>query len=185
MCSSDLRPDNIMIDSMGVVKIIDFGSVRVAGVVEIASPIEQQAILGTALYTAPEYFLGEVGSKKTDLFALGVICYQMLSGRLPYGAKLARSHTRAAQRKLKYESVVDENSGIPSWVDDTVKKSVHLNPDKRYELLSEFVHDLRRPNKAFLSKTRPPLIERNPVAFWQGTSLVLAIVVITLLVRPG
>lgn len=186
MFHQDLRPDNIMIDSMGVVKIIDFGSVRVAGVVEIASPIEQQTILGTALYTAPEYFLGEVGSKNTDLFALGVICYQMLSGRLPYGTKLARSHTRAAQRKLKYESVIDENSVIPSWVDDAVRKSVHLNPDKRYELLSEFVHDLRRPNKAFLSKTRPPLIERNPVAFWQGVSLILVIIIIALLVGyPG
>ncbi|VAW85836.1 Serine/threonine protein kinase [hydrothermal vent metagenome] len=182
MFHQDLRPDNIMIDSMGVVKIIDFGSVRVAGVMEIASPIEQQTILGTALYTAPEYFLGEVGSKNTDLFSLGVICYQMLSGHHPYGTQVARSHSKAAQRKLKYRSILDENREIPAWIDEAIRKAVHLNPDKRYELLSEFVHDLRRPNKAFLSKTRPPLIERNPVAFWQCVSLILAIIIIVLLV---
>lgn len=75
----DLCPDNIMIDETGSVKIIDFGSVRVAGLSEITSPMTQQNILGTAQYGAPEYFLGEVGSKHADMFSLGIICYQMLS----------------------------------------------------------------------------------------------------------
>ncbi len=181
MFHQDLRPDNIMIDKMGVVKIIDFGSVRVAGLREVTSPIEQQNILGTALYTAPEYFLGEVGSERSDLFSLGVICYQMFSGGHPYGTKVANSRTKAAQRKLKYCSVLDENREIPAWIDEAIKKAVHPDPNKRYDTLSEFVYDIRHPSKAFLSKTRAPLMERNPVAFWQGISFILAIIIVILL----
>ena len=49
-------------------------------------------------YTAPEYFLGESGTPRSDLFSLGVIAYQMLSGRLPYDAEVPKARTRAAQR---------------------------------------------------------------------------------------
>jgi len=181
MLHQDLRPDNIMIDETGAVKIIDFGSVRVAGIMEIASPIKHQNILGTALYAAPEYFLGQVGSKHSDMFSLGVICYQMLSGRHPYGTQVAKSHTRTAQQRLKYHSVLDDESEVPAWIDEAIKKSVHPDPHKRYDTLSEFIFDLRHPNKTFINKTRPPLMKRNPVAFWQSISFILAIIVIVLL----
>ncbi len=183
MYHQDLRPENIMIDETGTVKIIDFGSVRVAGLMEVVSPMEQQNILGTALYTAPECFLGEVGTVKSDMFSLGVICYQMLSGKLPYGTRVPSSNTRAAQRRLRYLSMFDEDREIPAWIDEAVKKAVHPDPRKRYEAISEFVFDLRHPNKTFLSKTRPPLMERHPVVFWKGVSLILAITVIILLTR--
>ena len=183
MFHQDLRPDNVMIDETGTVKIIDFGSVRVAGLMEVAMPIDQDNLLGTAQYTAPECFLGEAGSKQADLFSLGVICYQMLSGRLPYGTQVAKSRTRAAQRRLKYRSVLAEDREIPAWVDEAIKKAVHPDPNKRYDALSEFTCDLRRPGRGFVNRTRPPLMERNPVAFWQGVSLILAIVIVLLLAR--
>jgi len=182
MLHQDLRPDNIMIDHTGTVKIIDFGSVQVAGLTEVASPIEQQNILGTALYSAPEYFLGETGSTRSDMFSLGVITYQMLTGNHPYGTQVAMSRTKAAQSRLKYRSVVDDERQTPAWIDEAIKKAIHPDPYKRYEELSEFIYDLRHPNKAFLNKTRPPLMQRNPVLFWQCTSLILAIIIIALLV---
>ncbi len=182
MLHQDLRPENIMIDRTGTVKIIDFGSVSVAGVTDVAGPIEQNNILGTAQYTAPEYFLGEGGSSRSDIFSLGVITYQMLSRRLPYGPEVAKCRTKAAQNKLTYDSVLDDDREIPVWIDGVLRKAVHPNPDKRYEELSEYVYDLRHPNKEFLNKTRPPLIERNPVVFWKSISFALAIVVILLLI---
>jgi serine/threonine protein kinase/serine/threonine protein phosphatase PrpC len=181
MIHQDLRPDNIMIDSTGTVKIIDFGSTRVAGLTEIATPLEQNNILGTAQYSAPEYFLGEVGTTRSDMFSLGVIAYQMLSGKLPYGTHVARATTRAAQRKLNYQSVLDDERTIPGWIDEAIRKAVHPDPYKRYEELSEFVFDLRHPNKAFVSKTRPPLIERNPLLFWKIVSFILLLVIILLI----
>ena len=183
MLHQDLRPANIIIDTTGTVKIIDFGSTRVAGISEIATPIAQHELQGTAQYSAPEYFLGESGSPRSDLFALGVITYQMLCGKLPYGAEVAKAKTRAGQNKLVYRSVLSDDRAIPAWIDDVLKKALQPDPFKRYEELSEFTYDLRRPTKAFLNKERPPLLERDPALFWKGVSFVLALVIAWLLVQ--
>jgi serine/threonine protein phosphatase PrpC len=183
MLHQDLRPANVMIDRRGTVKIIDFGSTRVAGVVESSQAAPNAQLLGTMQYTAPEYFLGEPGTSASDQFSLGVIAYQMLSGRLPFGAEVSRSRTRAAQRRLTYRSVLDDEREIPAWIDDVLEKATHPDPAKRYQELSEFVHDLRHPNAAYLRRTRRPLLERNPAAFWKGVSLLLAALVVALLLR--
>jgi serine/threonine protein phosphatase PrpC len=181
MLHQDLRPDNIMIDNTGTVKIIDFGSTRVAGLVDSVAPGGAAEILGTMQYAAPEYFLGEGGSTRSDLYSLGVITYQMLTGRLPYGAQVARIRTRAALKQLAYASALHDQRAIPAWIDGVLRRAVHPNPHKRYEALSEFVHDLRQPNRDFLNKTRPPLIEKNPLLFWKSLALMLAIAVVVLL----
>jgi serine/threonine protein phosphatase PrpC len=180
MLHQDLRPENVMIDKTGTAKIIDFGSTRVASLMEADVPGGHNDILGTAQYSAPEYFVGEGGTTRSDLFSLGVITYQMLTGKLPYGAEVAKCRTRAAQNKLRYDSVLYDDQGIPAWIDGVLRKAVHPDPAKRYGELSEFLYDLRHPNQAFLDKARPALLERNPVAFWRGVSLILAVVVVVL-----
>ncbi|WGS23819.1 MULTISPECIES: bifunctional protein-serine/threonine kinase/phosphatase [unclassified Bradyrhizobium] len=180
MLHQDVRPDNIMIDKTGTVKIIDFGSTRISGVAE-AAPSGTEGILGTQQYTAPEYFLGEGGSARSDLFSLGVITYQMLTGRLPYGAQIARARTRSDFSRLVYAPAAHGGRDIPTWVDRTLERAVHPNPLKRYDSFSEFLFDLRNPNAKYLTTTSTPLIERNPVLFWKSTTLLLALVVILLL----
>ncbi len=177
MIHQDLRPHNVLIDRTGTVKLIDFGSVRVTGLDGVAGDAAGP-ILGTAQYTAPEYFLGEPGTPRSDLYSLGAITYQMLSGRLPYGTRVARSTTRSAQRRLVYDSVLDDERTIPSWVDAAIRKAVHPDPYKRYEEVAEFIEDLRRPNRAFVHKGRAPLLERNPLMFWKGLSLALFLCVV-------
>ncbi len=181
MLHQDLRPENIMIDSTGTVKIIDFGSTKVAGISEISAPAERVNLLGTAQYIAPEYLLGEPGHPCSDLFSLGVISYQMLSGKLPYGVQVAQATTKAAQKKLKYISLVRDERQIPLWVDGALRKATHPDPYKRYRELSEFLFDLRHPNKQFINMTRPPLLERDPVIFWKGVSCVLTVIIVILL----
>jgi len=181
MLHQDLRPNNIMIDRNGTVRLIDFGSVSVAGLAEITGDSGQPEILGTAQYTAPEYFLGEPGTTRSDLFSLGVITYQMLSGRLPYGTQVARTTNRAAQRKLVYRSLLDDDRSLPVWIDQSIRKAVHPSPYKRYDEISEFVHDLRQPNPSYTNKQRAPLLERNPVLFWKGLSSILLLIIVLLL----
>ncbi|GLS90845.1 protein kinase [Psychromonas marina] len=183
MIHQDLRPENIMIDSNGVVKIIDFGSTKVAGLAEISSPLIRQENLGTAQYTAPEYFLGEQGANNADIFSLGVITYQMLTGELPFGAEVAKAKTRAAQKRLQYRSVLDDEREIPAWLDDTLWHALNPNPEQRYHQLSEFLHDLRHPSHDFLNNIRPPLLERDPLLFWKGLSGFLTVIIILLLVK--
>jgi serine/threonine protein phosphatase PrpC/predicted Ser/Thr protein kinase len=178
----DLRPENIMIDKTGTVKIIDFGSARVAGVAEAAVSRGAGGILGAAQYAAPEYFLGEGGTTRSDLFSLGVIAYQMITGRLPYGAAVPRARTRSQQRKLRYRSARDEHRDTPAWIDGALAKAVSVDPRRRYGELSEFVHDLRHPNAEFTAAPRP-ILERNPLLFWKLASLVLSLVVAALLYR--
>ena len=181
MLHQDVRPDNIMIDSTGTVKIIDFGSTRITGVVEAAPSGTRDDILGTQQYTAPEYFMDEPATSRSDLFSLGVVTYQMLTGRLPYGAQVARARTRSDFNRLVYGPASHGGRDIPIWVDRTLERAVHPNPFKRYDSLSEFLFDLRHPNTKYLTTSSTPLIERNPVLFWKCTTLVLALVVVLLL----
>lgn len=181
MLHQDLRPANIMIDKTGTVKIIDLGAVKVEGITELNMLRDEGEILGTMTYSAPEYFLGEVGSARSDLFSLGVIVYQMLSGKLPYGVNVAKATSKKVQNKLKYHSLYRDDSDVPIWIDEALRKALHTNPFKRYQELSEFTYDLRHPNPKFLKKVKPPLLERNPVVFWQGISFMLAVIIVFLL----
>ncbi len=181
MVHQDLRPENIMIDRNGTAKIIDFGATRIAGIADDTSAGLHDDILGTAQYTAPEYFLGESGSARSDIFSLGVIAYQMLTGALPYGAQVAKTRTRAQQRKLRYRSALHEAREVPAWIDGALRKAVHPDPGQRYGELSEFVFDLRQPNKAFTDSSAPPLMERDPLLFWKVLSALLSVAVLALL----
>lgn len=181
MLHQDLRPENIMIDKTGTVKIIDFGSVRVRGVVEATPAGSRDDILGTAQYTAPEYFIGEGASTRSDIYSLGVITYQMLTGKLPYGAEVAKTKTKAQQRKLAYRSLLDDSRDIPAWIDEVLRKAVQPDPAQRYVELSEFVYELRHPNEDLMAAR--PLIERNPLLFWKALSLILAVTLLLVLMR--
>ncbi len=178
MLHRDLRPENIMIDHAGTVKIIDFGEVKVAGLQEAApAPGHLQ---GALQYAPPECFIGAPYTRASDIYALGVIAYQMLTGALPYGAKVARLQTPAQLKRLVYTP-----SRAPDWVDGALQKAVHPIAHKRYDTLSQFTCDLTKPNPAFSGKRTQPLAEKNPVAFWQGVAGILAIVVVVLLFRLG
>ncbi len=181
MLHQDLRPENIMIDNTGTVKIIDFGATKVAGITEISTPVEHHNIQGTVQYIAPEYLLGQSGTPRSDLFSLAVISYQMLCGKLPYGAQVAKSTTKSAQLKLKYIALPFDDRHIPLWVDGALKKALQANPLNRYEDISEFLFDLRHPNKTFLNKDRPPLLERDPIIFWKSLCFILISIIAVLL----
>ena len=180
MLHQDLRPENIMIDGAGTVKIIDFGSTRVSGVLETGPPLGAEEMLGTLQYAAPEYFMGLGGTRQSDYFSLGVIAYQMLTGKLPYGTQVSKTRTRGQLRKLEYISALSYSAQVPDWIDEVLKKVMHPEPFKRYESLSEFTADLRVPNKNVIPIAHVPIAERNPVAFWQAVSVILAFIALLL-----
>ncbi len=176
MIHQDLKPGNILIDNNNTVKIIDFGSTRIAGLAENCSVLEQNHIVGTASYSAPEYFKGESGSNRSDIYSIGVIAYEMFTGKLPYGEITPE---QAAKKKFNYVSARVHNASVPEWVDAALEKAVHPSPRLRYEMLSEFVADLTRPNSS-LSTTGRPLLERNPLKFWKGVALLQLLAILVL-----
>ncbi len=173
----DLKPENVMIDRHGLVKIIDFGSSRAAGFDEMASAVERPRLVGTLDYTAPEYHLGDRPSHRSDLYALGVIAYELLTGSLPYGKGFATPRDVASLRFIPAGTLRDD---IAIWMQAALEKAVHKQPAERTEALSALVEDLHRPNAA-LGYDRPrPLIERNPLAFWQGLAFLQLVVILIL-----
>lgn len=184
MLHQDLKPDNILIDADGTLKLIDFGATRVAGLDESHSGIDQINLLGAAQYAAPEYFLGEQGSPRADLYSLGVIAYQLLSGgALPYGTTVPKIRSLKARDKLRYVSLHNHHGEIPDWIDGAIQRAVHPDPSKRHSELSEFIHELSHPNPAYSVHKALPLIQRHPLRFWQTTALLLLCLVIYLTIR--
>jgi serine/threonine protein phosphatase PrpC len=173
MLHQDLKPENIMVDFSGHVKLVDFGSTRVGGIAEIATPIERVNLLGTRNYCAPEYFRNQPGTMASDIYSLGVIAYELLTDRLPYGEMPRDAANPKFLQRLHYTPTVDRDPAIPKWVDGALRKAVHLEPKRRYSELSEFIHDLRHPNPVFANLAPRPLLERNPVAFWRGLAITL------------
>ena len=178
MLHQDLKPENIMFDAQGVLKIIDFGSVKIAGITEITplSDSNQENVLGTLNYSAPEYHLGQRGSVKSDQFSLAVILYELLNGALPFGQDIPEKPDAANLAKLQYVPSFHCNVMVPLWIDGALKKATAVNPALRYDELSEFLHDLSVPNPQFLNtQATIPLIERNPLLFWKCLSALLFI----------
>ncbi len=183
MLHQDLRPENIMIDRTGTVKIIDFGAVHVAGLAESTAEPQAIAIVGSLQYTAPEYFIGESGTPRSDLFSLAVLTYQMLSGRLPYGLQATQLRGPADLHKLRYESVRTQRRELPAWLDSVLRQALQPQPAKRHEALSAFVHDLQHPAPLHLRDQQAPWIERDPVKFWRALALALGLLVVVLVAR--
>ncbi|SJM92432.1 Serine/threonine-protein kinase PrkC [Crenothrix polyspora] len=186
MLHQDLKPENIMFDKNGMVKIIDFGSVKIAGISEIL-PIDADSednILGTLNYTAPEYHSAQRGTVKSDLYSLAVITYEMLNGALPFGEDMPEKPSPGYLANLRYVPSFHHNPMVPIWIDGALKKATAITPHSRYNELTEFLYDLNNPNPSFMrSEDFIPLIQRNPLRFWQGLSVILMIIILILLYR--
>ncbi len=176
----DIRPENILMDQNGQLHLIDLGCASVENHIATLG-LNHMEIPGTAIYTAPEYFLGEPGSQAADIYSMAVLIYFLLSGEFPYGTNVAKATNYAAQLKLKYTSLLLPTRSIPVWVDETIRKATHIDPNKRYQEVSEFIHDLHHPNPRFLKQYQRPLLERKPVQFWQTVSAGLFIIICILI----
>lgn len=162
----DLKPDNIVISAKGPM-IVDFGSCWVAGVEEIVAPFTRDNILGTVDYSAPEYRYGSKPGPASDQFSLAVLLYEMLTGKLPYGVNYAKAMDLNSFQKLKYISAMQHNPLVPYWLDKALEKALSIYPNARYEALSEWLQDLKRPNPNWLTQRQQPLIERYPNVVWK------------------
>jgi protein phosphatase len=169
----DLKPDNIMIDKYGQVKLIDYGAVFVASLDENQDTISESFPQGSINYVAPETQINMEANHLSDLFSLGVICYEMLTGQLPFKPQ-AHSINYTNYQQWHYRSVKQFRQDLPLWIDVTLQQVTQPNPTLRSQAFSEFFSNLNKPNiDAINDYKSQPILERNPVQFWQGVSLVL------------
>ena len=184
MLHCDLKPENIMIDEIGQIKLIDFGSTRIAGVAELNSPIDLVGNQGTQGYTAPEVIIEERVSQRSDQFSLGAIVYEMFTSVLPYQDKLDKNLSTKKLAKISYISALEYNPNLPIWIDGAIQKACHLDKESRYEVLSEFLYDLEHPNSNFLQikKTIEPTSTLNKYRVYIALLFSLNFILLLLLI---
>lgn len=134
----DIKPHNILIGKNGRVKVTDFGIARAV----TASTITQTgSVVGSVHYFSPEHAKGISAGAKSDLYSLGIVLYQMLTGRLPF---LGESPISVALKHLQ-ENVEEPrkvNPLIPQSVENIILKAMRKNPDERYQSAMEMLKDL-------------------------------------------
>jgi serine/threonine protein kinase len=138
----DLKPENILLvkqDSR--VKVLDFGvakvvSDRAAGETAVATLTSAGVIVGTPAYMAPEQLRSEPLDARTDVFSLGVIAYEMLTGELPFG--------RASLWDIGLQQLggMKPMRGVPAGVEATIKRALSLNPSERPSSAADFARAL-------------------------------------------
>lgn len=175
MVHQDIKPENIMVEKGGRIIIIDFGTTRISGIDELASPLDKSLPQGSVGYVAPEYLMGETGNMQADLFSLAVVVYEILVGDLPYSAP--KQPKIKSYTDLVYRSARSKGKRLPVWLEASLMKALKANPNERYRALSEFEKDFKSPNKALVHEhEKMPLLQRYPIKIWQTTSLLLLII---------
>ncbi len=129
----DVKPGNLLVSDAEVVKLADFGIARAA---DQSSITQVGSVLGTAAYLAPEQARGEEAGPRADLYSLGVVTYQLLSGRLPYEASSLSELALKQQRELPtpLSTLVPE---VPATLGEAVEVALSINPSGRPETAIE------------------------------------------------
>ncbi len=179
----DLRPSNIMINENNQIKIVDFGSVFVAGVAEIFVPITHEGALGTACYADPLYLRGKNSGSQGDLYSLATIAYEIFTGKLPYGEDIEECRSAMEFDRLRYQSASQYNAIIPVWFDRALEKGVKFDLLERYQTIDSLISDLKYPNANFLRDDPKQEYTKSPLLFWQlmsGFWIVMLLVMVVL-----
>jgi tetratricopeptide (TPR) repeat protein/predicted Ser/Thr protein kinase len=137
----DLKPQNIMVDTQGRVKVMDFGIAR--STEGTGGMTQTGALLGTPEYMSPEQAKGQHVDARSDLFSLGIIFYEMLTGKTPFHADtMMATIFRRTQEKARPPLELDPT--IPQQVNDVVVKCLATEPEQRFQSASEILVALGR-----------------------------------------
>lgn len=153
----DIKPQNLMITADGTVKVCDFGIARA-----VALPsLTQSGFVGSPYYISPEQAMGEAVDIRSDIYSLGIVMYQMLSGKLPFDAKspwsIISQHIASKPPSLRLS-----NTALPEAVEHLVNKAMAKRPEDRFQTpaeLAQAVEDVLSGKQ--IAEAKPPVPEQD------------------------
>ncbi len=170
----DLKPQNVMVDKEGRVYVMDFG---VARSLETPGMTQTGALMGTPEYMSPEQAKGLKADARSDLFSLGIIFYEMLSGVSPFKAETAMA-TMFKRTQVRAVPLAEAGSGVPVVLSDIVSKCLEIDPAKRFASAREVAQQLEMWQGPPAGSSAIILPAPRTAAYWKWASAALAILLV-------
>ena len=165
----DLKPSNIVIDSDGRIKILDFGLAAVKGDKKLT---RSGQALGTIYYMSPEQTRGGEIDYRSDIFSLGVVLYELITGHLPFRGDNEASVLNAIANNIP-EPLARYKSGVPDELQRIVEKTLAKDPDYRYQSAADLASDLKRIGSGAMKS-----IAGKPAGDWWNRYVVIPAVAV-------
>ncbi|MFW0755791.1 protein kinase domain-containing protein [Pseudomonas sp. H11T01] len=169
----DIKPENLLLGEDGELRLLDFGLAYCPGL----SEDQAHSLPGTPSYIAPEAFNGDAPTPQQDLYAVGVTLYFLLTGHYPYGEIEAFQRPRFGVPV----SASRYRPDLPDWLEQSLERSVSVNPAQRFETAEEWLLLLEQGERRSLSVRPRPLLEREPLKVWRTLALVSLLINLVLL----
>lgn len=158
MIHRDIKPANIMVTSDGVVKVVDFGLAKLAGQAQLT---KIGSTLGTAAYMSPEQTYGEDVDGRADVWSLGVVLYEMITGLLPFKGEYEQAVIYSILNETP-KPIASLHAHVPKELENVIDKCLAKNAAERYQHMAELLADLRSLKLQLESGVTKPLQARLP-----------------------